>query len=135
MACLALPRDNGDSIDIKSKQGESDQVLDSIIESLLGQGIGYDEWKRQLQKRGGYSWSESLKNIIIKKEFSFFRQEILRLQAEPNKSRGLQSKTNSLESILKRLQGLEWGNGMPNEMEQRRRDGRLLGKDAKSVTI
>jgi hypothetical protein len=106
-------------------------ALDTIIGQLLGQGLGYDDWKRELENQGGFAWTESLKNTIIKREFSFFREEILRLQSEPNTARGLKSKTNSLESILKRLQGLEWVKGVPNEMEQRRRDGRLLGKDAK----
>jgi hypothetical protein len=114
---------------------ENGVMLDTIIGQLLGQGLGYDDWKRKLQSLGGFTWNESIKNIIIKKEFSFFREEILRLIAEPNKSRKLKSRTNSLESILKRLQGLEWVKGMPNEMEQRKRDGRLLGKDAKSVTL
>jgi hypothetical protein len=113
---------------------ENSVMLDTIIGQLLGQGLGYDDWKRKLENLGGFTWNESIKNIIIKKEFSFFREEILRLIAEPNKSRKLKSRTNSLESILKRLQGLEWVKGMPNEMEQRKRDGRLLGKDAKSVT-
>jgi hypothetical protein len=110
---------------------ENDGLFDTIISKLLGQGLGYDDWKRELESREGFTWSETLKNVIIKKEFSFFRKEILRLQSEPNTARGPQSKTNSLESILKRLQGLEWAKGVPNEMEQRRRDGRLLGKDAK----
>jgi hypothetical protein len=114
---------------------ENSVMLDTIIGQLLGQGLGYDDWKRKLENLGGFTWNESIKNIIIKKEFSFFREEILRLIAEPNKSRKLKSRTNSLESILKRLQGLEWVKGMPNEMEQRKRDGRLLGKDAKSVTL
>lgn len=114
-----------------STQVEDDAALDRIISKLLGQGLGYDEWKIQLKKQGDFTWSESLKNTIIKKEFGFFKEEILRLKSEPNKSRALQSKTNSLESILKRLQGVEWANGMPNEMEERRRSGRLLGKDAK----
>jgi hypothetical protein len=114
---------------------ENSVMLDTIIGRLLGQGLGYDDWKRKLENLGGFTWNESIKNIIIKKEFSFFREEILRLIAEPNKSRKLKSRTNSLESILKRLQGLEWVKGMPNEMEQRKRDGRLLGKDAKSVTL
>ena len=118
-----------------SKQAEDDVILDKIVRNLLGQGLGYDEWKLQLKKQGDFTWSETLKNTIIKREFNFFKDEILRLKSEPNKSRGLQSKTNSLESILKRLQGLEWANGMPNEMEERRRMGRLLGKDAKSVPI
>ena len=110
-------------------------MLDTIIDKLLGQGLGYDDWKRKLESQGNFIWSESIKNIIIKKEFSFFREEILRLKSEENKSCGLKAKTNSLESILKRLKGLEWASGMPNEMEQRRLDGRLLGKDAKSVVI
>jgi hypothetical protein len=110
---------------------ENDGLLDTIISKLLGQGLGYDDWKRELESREGFTWSEAFKNVIIKKEFSFFRKEILRLQSEPNTARGPKSKTNSLESILKRLQGLEWAKGVPNEMEQRRRDGRLLGKDAK----
>jgi hypothetical protein len=114
---------------------ENGIMLDTIIGQLLGQGLGYNDWKRKLQNLGGFTWNESIKNIIIKKEFSFFKEEILRLMSEPNKSRRLKSKTNSLESILKRLQGLEWVNGMPNEMEQRKRDGRLLGKDAKSVAL
>ena len=106
-------------------------MLDTIIGQLLGQGLGYDDWKRKLENLGGFTWNESIKNIIIKKEFNFFKKEILRLQSEPNTARGLKSKTNSLESILKRLQGLEWVKGVPNEMEQRKRDSRLLGKDAK----
>jgi len=110
---------------------ENGAVLDTIIGKLLGQGLGYDDWKRELESLGGFTWTESLKNIIIKKEFNFFKKEILRLQSEPNTARGLKSKTNSLESILKRLQGLEWVKGVPNEMEQRKRDSRLLGKDAK----
>jgi hypothetical protein len=110
---------------------ESGDLLDIIIGSLLGHGLGYDDWKRELESLGGFTWTESLKNVVIKKEFGFFREEILRLQSEPNATRGLKSKTNSLESILKRLQGLEWVKGVPNEMEQRKRDVRLLGKDAK----
>jgi hypothetical protein len=133
--CQSLPMVAEVSLDTTSKQAEDDVVLDKIIRNLLGQGLGYDEWKVQLKGRGDFTWSESLKNTIIKREFGFFKEEILRLKSEPNKSRGLQSKTNSLESILKRLQGLEWANGMPNEMEERRRGGRLLGKDAKLVHI
>jgi hypothetical protein len=118
-----------------SRQAEEDAGPETLIDELLGRGLGYDEWKKELEARGGFTWSESLKNTIIRREFGFFKEEILHLKSEPNKSKGLQSKTNSLESILKRLQGLEWGNGMPSEMEKRRRDGRLLGKDAKSVLI
>jgi hypothetical protein len=105
--------------------------LDTTIGQLLGQGLGYNDWKMELESLGGFTWTENLKNIIIKKEFSFFKEEILTLQSEPNTAHGLKTKTNSLESILKRLQGLEWVKGVPDEMEKRKRDGRLLGKDAK----
>jgi hypothetical protein len=109
-------------------------VPDVEIESLLGQGRSYDEWKVRLKNHGyGGLWNENLKNIIIKREFEKFKTEILRLQAEPNEApsgKDIQ-KTNSLESILKRLQGQDWANGKPNEKLQRVRDRRLLGKDAK----
>ena len=111
----------------------NEAVLDRTIGKLLGQGLGYDDWKKELERLGRF-WTESLKNIIIKREFSFFKDEILRLQSEPNTAHGMKLKTNSLESILKRLQGLEWVKGVPSEMDQRKRDGRLLGKDAKWVT-
>jgi hypothetical protein len=111
---------------------ENGCLLDTLIDQLLGQGLSYEDWRRELESRGGFTWTETIKNIIIKKEFSFFREEILRLQSEPNTARTFKSKkTNSLESILKRLQGLEWVEGVPNEMKRRKRDGRLLGKDAK----
>jgi hypothetical protein len=60
---------------------ENSVMLDTIIGQLLGQGLGYDDWKRKLENLGGFTWNESIKNIIIKKEFSFFREEILRLIA------------------------------------------------------
>jgi hypothetical protein len=105
--------------------------LDTAIGQLLGQGLGYDDWKTELESLGGFTWTENLKNLIIKREFNFFKEEILTLQSQPNTAQGLKTKTNSLESILKRLQGLEWVKGVPGEMEKRKREGRLLGKDAK----
>jgi hypothetical protein len=109
-------------------------VPDVEIESLLGQGWSYDEWQVRLKNHGyGKLWNGNLKNIIIKREFEKFKTEILRLQAEPNEAPGGKDvqKTNSLESILKRLQGRDWANGKPNEKVQRMQDRRLLGKDAK----
>jgi hypothetical protein len=105
--------------------------LDTAIGQLLGQGLGYDDWKTELESLGGFTWTENLKNLIIKREFNFFKEEILTLQSQPNTAQGLKTKTNSLESILKRLQGPEWVKGVPGEMEKRKREGRLLGKDAK----
>jgi hypothetical protein len=48
---------------------ENSVMLDTIIGQLLGQGLGYDDWKRKLENLGGFTWNESIKNIIIKKEF------------------------------------------------------------------
>ena len=72
-----------------------------------------------------------MKYRIIKKEYEFFKEEIQRLKSEPNTGKGSGPKTNSLESILKRLKGEVWIKGVLDEKDQRRRDGRLLGKDAK----
>jgi hypothetical protein len=110
------------------------EVPIAVIDSLLGQGLGYDDWETRLKTKGyGDLWNENLKNMIIKREFEKFKDEILTLRAEPNtasKGKDVQ-KTNSSESILKRLQGQEWANGKPNEKGERMQRGRLLGKDAK----
>jgi hypothetical protein len=53
---------------------ENDGLLDIIIGKLLGQGLGYDDWKREFESWEGFTWSETFKNIIIKKEFSFFQK-------------------------------------------------------------
>ena len=110
------------------------EVPIEVIDSLLGQGLGYDEWKAELKLQGyGDSWNEALKNKIIKREYETFKDEILRLKNEPNtatKGKDVQ-RTNSLESILKRLQGQEWAKGRPSEKKERLDSRRLLGKDAK----
>jgi hypothetical protein len=106
----------------------------AVIDTLLGQGLGYDEWETRLRSQGyGDLWNENLKNIIIKREFEYFKDEILRLRGEPNtasKGKDVQ-KTNSSESIMKRLQGQEWAKGKRGERDQRMKSKRLLGKDAK----
>jgi hypothetical protein len=105
-----------------------------VIDSLLGQGKGYDEWEAKLKILGyGDLWNEALKNKIIKREYETFKKEIIRLRSESNtatKGKDVQ-KTNSSESILKRLKGQEWANGRPSEKEDRLKSRRLLGKDAK----
>lgn len=109
-------------------------VPDAVIDGLFGHGLGYEDWKSRLKNQGyGNFWNESLKNTIIKKEYEYFKPEILSLKAEPNEAKGGKDvpRTNSLESILKRLQGLEWAKGKPNEKAQRMQERRLLGKDAK----
>jgi hypothetical protein len=106
----------------------------AVIDTLLGQGLGYDDWETRLRSQGyGDLWNENLKNIIIKREFEYFKVEILRLRGEPNtasKGKDVQ-KTNSSESIMKRLQGQEWAKGKRSEREQRMKSKTLLGKDAK----
>jgi hypothetical protein len=110
------------------------EVTIEVIDSLLGQGLGYDEWEARLKLQGyGDSWNEALKNKIIKREYETFKDEILRLKHESNtapKGKDVQ-KTNSSESIMKRLQGQEWAKGRPSEKEERLQSRKLLGKDAK----
>jgi hypothetical protein len=108
-------------------------VPDADITDFLGLGLAYSEWPAEIQKRG-HLWSPSLQNTIIKREWEFFRSEILRLKSEPEiKSHSTRLKSNSLPSILKRLQGEPWMQGHPDEREERLRANRLLGKDARYV--
>ena len=76
-------------------------------------------------------WTPGLKNIIIRREYEFFKEEILRMMKEENISKDSRKKSNSLVNILKRLQGEVWVEGVPDEREQRLRERRLLSKDAK----
>jgi len=109
---------------------DDNTVPDEDIVALLGQGLGYDDWKQNMIAKG-HGWNKDLKFRLIKSEFEFFREEIEHLKSEENKSRGCGPKTNSLESILKRLKGDVWCKGIPDEREDRLRRGRLLGRDAK----
>ncbi|KAF4635173.1 hypothetical protein G7Y89_g2932 [Cudoniella acicularis] len=107
-------------------------VTPADIDDLLGQGLGYYDWEMKLKSKG-WTWNENLKNKIIKHEFEYFKEEILRLIAEPNtaeKGKNVR-KTNSAESVLKRLKGEEWAKGRPDEKNRRELNRRLLGKDAK----
>ncbi|KAN0095534.1 hypothetical protein V8E51_016245 [Hyaloscypha variabilis] len=79
---------------------ENVDVLYTTIDQLLGQGLGYNDWNLELENLGAFAYPKSLQNLIIEKEFAFFKEEILRLQSQPNTTPGLKSKTNSLESIL-----------------------------------
>lgn len=108
-------------------------VPDELIDTLFGRGWGYDDWKAHLEGEYNITWSGSLKNTIIKREFLYFQSEILDLKSRTTQERGRrdQPKPNSLESILKRLKGQIWMQGIPSEKKQRLRDGRLLGKDAR----
>jgi len=105
-------------------------ALDAAIEALLGRGLDYNQWPGELE-RGGHKWTPCLQNIIIRREFEFFKEEILRLKGEKNISKDSRKKSNSLVNILKRLQGEVWVEGAPDEREKRLRERRLLSKDAK----
>jgi hypothetical protein len=104
--------------------------LDAVIEELLGRGFGYADWEKELVTRG-FTWSLNLRNIIIDKEFWYFKKEIEQLLLEPSITQGTNSKSNSIVSILKRLKGEEWVEGIPDERETRLRTRRLFGKDGK----
>jgi len=130
-----MPADHSTTPQPPSEQHKTDLVVpDEVIEDFLGLGLAYSEWPAEVEKRG-HVWYPGLENIIIKKQWEFFKEEIQRLRLEPkiaqssrSKSR---SKSNSLESILKRLKGESWVEGRLDEKAERLRDKRLLGKDAK----
>jgi len=106
-------------------------VPNSIIDQLFGKGLGYSDWEAEITRQG-YRYNENLENQIIKREFSYFKPEILFLEAQENTAKGRRSpKTNSLESILTRIKGEKWSKKMPDEKAERLRDGRLFGRDAK----
>jgi hypothetical protein len=110
---------------------EGRTVPDSIIDQLFGKGLGYSDWKREITWQG-YKWNENLENQIIKREYGYFKDEILFLEAQENTATGRRSpKTNSLESILKRIKGEKWLENIPDEKAERLRNGRLFGRDAK----
>ncbi len=68
-------------------------VLDAAIGQLLGQGLCYDDWKTEVESLGGFKRIENLKTLIIKREFNFFKEEILTSQSQPNTAQGLKTKT------------------------------------------
>jgi hypothetical protein len=110
--------------------GGSKSAVDAVIEDLLGLGLGYSEWRTELEC-GGYMWNDRLKRMIIEKEWQFFKAEVQCLRSEPNISQSSRIMSNSCASILKRLKGEVWVAGVKDEREERRRARRLLGKDAK----
>jgi hypothetical protein len=93
--------------------------------ALLGQGLSHKEWKDRL----GGQWNGQKNNLIIE-ELEFFKSEIQPMRSEPPITKG-RTKSNSLASILLRLQGLPWAEGEHNDRGKRLHEVRLLGKDAK----
>jgi hypothetical protein len=93
---------------------------------MLGAGWAYDELGAALQNLG----HSCPRNTIIEEEFEYYKEEILCMRREKG-SRHRPSKviSNSLNSIVKRLQG-EPVPGLQVDKEQRRRNLRLLSKDA-----
>lgn len=105
-------------------------LTDACIDGLLGQGWDYDQWQREFQRQG-FLWNSHVKNRVIDRELEYFKKEILRLESEENTGgRQSRAKTNSQESILKRLKGEDWFPGRPSEKDQRLQMNppRLLGK-------
>jgi hypothetical protein len=99
-------------------------IPDSVIDSLFGQGLDRDGWRRELE-RNHYTWVPALKNRIIKREILFFKLEIGLLLSAPNTNPGNKLKSNSRKSILKRLKG------KTGERATRLANGTLCGPDAK----
>jgi len=109
-------------------------IPDAVIAGFLGLGLGYSEWPAEVKKRG-YEWSPGLEKVIIERELEYFRPEIQLLMSEETiKVHPSGVRSNSLNTILKRLKGEPWM-GRPAEREERLRAHRLLGKDAKYVTL
>jgi hypothetical protein len=109
-------------------------ALDRAIEGILGQGLRYSAWRVALEKQlsfQGQVWHPGLENVIKKKEFEKFKEEILRLRLEDRIAHPSRNKSNSLNSILKRLKGKPWVEGLPGEKAQRLQERRLISKDAK----
>jgi hypothetical protein len=105
-------------------------LLDAVIQDFLGLGLGYSDWPEEVRKRN-HVWYPGLEKVIIKKEFEYFKDEILRLKSEPAIAQSSRAKSNSLKSILKRLKGEPWMDGAENEWAERFWSRRLLSKDAK----
>jgi hypothetical protein len=90
--------------------------------------LRYDEWPAALRKQG-YPWKPNLRGIMIKKEFEYFREEICCMRQEQRIEHRSKVKSNSLNSIVKRLKGKSVA-GLPAEKEKRLQAHRLLSKDA-----
>ena len=105
-------------------------ALDEAIDAVLGLGLRYKAWPEALSKQG-QAWYPALKKVIIKKEYELFREEIQRLRLEDKVTHPSRVQSNSLNSILKRLKGKPWVDGLPGEREQRLLNRTLISKDAK----
>ncbi|KAL2075778.1 hypothetical protein VTL71DRAFT_721 [Oculimacula yallundae] len=102
------------------------------IGKLLGQGFGHGDYKKQV-RRLGHTWKPGMKDIIMRRDVEFFKEEIQDRRREEDHDPGSTTHSNSLASILKRLQGLPWLQSQLslNELDGRRKAKRLLGKDVK----
>jgi hypothetical protein len=98
-------------------------VPDNVIDALFGRGLSATDWQHELIAQG-YKWIPGLRNIIIRREFYFFKSEIERLLAEPPTPTPNGGKSNSCKSVHRRIKG-ETG-----ERGQRLHEGRLFGPEA-----
>lgn len=102
----------------------------TIINELLGNGLGYADWRTCLTDQG-YDWNTTIKAAIMNQERELFKDEILELLDKPNQEPNTPEakKTNSVAYVLERLQG------KTGELEHRRQARRLMGKDTKYVRL
>jgi hypothetical protein len=98
-------------------------VPDHVIDTLFGRGLSATDWQHELIAQG-YNWIPGLRNIIIRREFYFFKSEIEMLLAEPPTPTPNGGKSNSCKSVHRRIKG-ETG-----ERGQRLHEGRLFGPEA-----
>jgi hypothetical protein len=100
-------------------------VPEEILDALLGRGLDEIGWQQELTRQG-YPWAKGLRNVIIKRELWYFKDEIERFLAEPSTPivNGRKFRSNSCRSIHLRIQG------KTGEHDQRLREGRLCGPEA-----
>jgi hypothetical protein len=79
--------------------------MDIAIDEIVGQGLGYDEWKHALEAKG-WAYNTDIENAVIRAEYEYFKSEIEQLLAGPKLTQD-SSKSNCFARILKRIRGEE----------------------------
>jgi hypothetical protein len=93
-------------------------IPDHAIDALFGLGYNATRWRIELEAQE-YNWNPGLKNRIIGRQFTFFKNEIGYLLSIRGTRRPDGTMSNSCKSILQVLKG---------ETSQRERDQRLQNK-------
>jgi hypothetical protein len=96
-----------------------------VLNGLLGRGLDETGWQQELTRQG-YTWVKGLRNIIIRLEMWYFKDEIECFLAEPSTPtmNSRKCRSNSCRSIYLRIQG------KTGEHDQRLQEGRLCGPEA-----